>query len=98
MANPKMVRGALGMISSPSEPKSLGSLGKLPSLAGKEAPMEESKPSIHDDPEAMEALRTLKEKGFEPEEIEEAMHSDDNMKAGVPEESMGKGFKAMLGR
>jgi Holliday junction resolvasome RuvABC DNA-binding subunit len=81
MANDKMIRGALGMVMPPSmdEDKPMG----------KHDEGMDEKPSIHDDPEAMEALKVLKDKGYDPEEIEEALH-------GGHEEEEDMGFKAGL--
>jgi hypothetical protein len=88
--NQKLIRGALGMVMPASEPepetKPLGKLGKLPSLVGKE----ESKEPITSDPEAMEAISNIKQKGYGPEEVEEAFKADDT------EDSQDVGMKAGL--
>ena len=110
MANNRMVRGALGMINSSSnaeEPK-LGKLGKLPKLVDEP---EREKPSIEADPEAQDALRTLKEKGYTSEDIAHELDSGldsglddsgedeplDEMKAGIGE-GLSKHIKSVMGR
>jgi hypothetical protein len=86
MSNPKLIRGAMGLTLPPSEPEQ-------ESKPINNVPEQETKSSINSDPEAMDALNTLKRKGYDAEDIESALNeggqepqepkNDIDMKAGL---------------
>jgi Holliday junction resolvasome RuvABC DNA-binding subunit len=71
MSNPKMIRGAMGMVMPPSDPAQ-------DSKPLTQAEPTETKSPITSDPEAMDALSTLKRKGYDAEEIEQAMNEGES--------------------
>jgi Holliday junction resolvasome RuvABC DNA-binding subunit len=86
MQKTQLIRGAMGMVLPPSDPAQA-------SKPVAQAEPTETKSPITSDPEAMDALSTLKRKGYDAEEIEQAMNEGET----APQESKEEDFGVKAG-